>query len=309
MQEIIDQLSRMGNPEKIPPKSFVKIEPKPGSILFVDGGNAEIAGGADFSIQFIRAAGVIFSGREKIKTEIAEFYAFFYLEREKDKIVVKTRISNVKGTLATETDLVFYFMNQEFSSFADAARKIAEINLACRMVENEKPELVVLDGSLETKSDLEKNAIEKLIKASRIKNAGLCAISKTTSMVGFSGESLPFLISRSAPGERFYVPVSDSGNFKTFIAKLHPDSDYLFRCDLLAGTGTEILGQIAFISNDPIFLGYPYGLIEADKIARVSNREKEILRIELSAKMGKKWLDLEQKERAVNAHGVLDRIA
>jgi hypothetical protein len=308
MQEIIEQISKTGNHEKIPPDAFIKIEPKQGDILFVDGGNAELAGGADFSVQFIRVAGVIFNGKEKVKTGVSEFYALFYLEREKDKIVVKTKISAVRGNAPDEKNLVFYFMNQEFSSFADAVRKICEINIACRMAENEKPDLVVLDGTLETKTELEKIAIERLIKISRIRNAGLCALSKTTSMVSFSGESLPFLIGKSAPKERFFLPVSDAGNFRTFIAKLHPDSDYLFRCDLLPETSTGILGEIAFISNDPVFLGYPYGLIEADKIARVSNREKEILRIEMSAKMGKKWLDLEEKERAVNAHSILDNM-
>lgn len=310
MKEILSQIAKSKPSEKIPENAFIKFAPKSGKVLFVDGGNSEISGGADFSIQFIRVAAILFDGKNKTKTETAEFYAVFYLEREGDKIVAKTRISNVKSKLnLDEKEFKFYFMNQEFSSFADTTRRIAELTLASSMLENNKAALVVLDGSLETKSDLEKNAMDKLIRLARVQNANLCALSKTTSIISLSGESLPFLVSKSAPKEIFYVPVSDAGNFKTFVLKLHSDSDYIFRCDTLPETGADAFGWLSFVSNDAVFPGYPYGLIEADKIARVSNRERDMLRIELAAKMGKIWIDIEQKERSVNAHSVLDNIS
>ena len=34
--------------------------------------------------------------------------------------------------------------------------------------------------------------------------------------------------------------------------------------------------MLSSISVDPVFLGYPYGLVEADKLARVTNKEVEI---------------------------------
>jgi len=310
MQEIIDLINSKKTSEKIPPESFIKIQQEPGSILFVDGGNAELATTPEFSIHFVRVAGILFNGKEKTKTDISEFYAYFHLERVGEKLVIKTKILPVRGSnIADENQFVFYLMNQEFSSFANAVRRAAEINLACNLAKRlGKNSIIVLDGSLETKSDIEKSAMEKLRSFAKENGTHLCALSKTTAIVSYSGESLPFLVNKCAPDDRCCLPVSDSGIFQTFFLKLHPNSGYIFRCDILPETSKDIFGALAFVSNDPVFLGYPYGLIEADKIARVSNREREILRMEFAAKLGKNWLDLEDKEKAVNAHEILDNI-
>ena len=69
----------------------------------------------------------------------------------------------------------------------------------------------------------------------------------------------------------------------------------------------EIINSIAANCNDPVFIGYPYGLIEADKIARIGNNEKEFLRTVFLTKLKKK--DIEKYLSAKNAHGILDRIS
>lgn len=307
MQEIIDIISRRKTNEKIPESAFIRIEPKQGNILFVDGGSAEISSGPDFSVNFIRIFSVLFEGRQKIKTEMLEFFCAFYLERQNDKVIVKTKIVNSKGKkIIDEAELTFALADQTISQFADLARRISELRMAAASAIPNGT--IVLDGSLDTKSELEQREIEKLILLARANKTELCALSKTTNIVSSFGESLPFLIANDSPKSRFYLPVSDSGKFRTYFLKLHPNSEYIFRCDALAETTTEIFSHLAFISNDPVFIGYPYGLIEADKFARVSNREKEILRVELMAKSGRKWQDFESKERAVNAHSVLDKI-
>jgi len=308
MKEIIDFLSQKKSGEKVPETAFTKIEPKQGTIIFVDGGNAELVKTPGFSLNFFRVAGVIFNGKEKTKTISSEFYALFYLERQNEKMIVNTKIIPVKGTAnLNEKELSFYFMQQEFSYFADIARRIAEMNIASSIA-GEKGSLIVLDGTLETKSEIEKAAMEKLRNFARANAVNLCALSKTTNALSYNGDSLAFLTAKSAPREVCFVRLADSEMIKTFFLKLHPKSDYIFRCDLFPETGAEIFGNLAFISNDAVFIGYPYGLIEADKIARVSNRECEILRMEFAAKMGKKWQEIEGKEKAVNAHSILDSI-
>lgn len=44
----------------------------------------------------------------------------------------------------------------------------------------------------------------------------------------------------------------------------------------------EIVSTLAYYSADVSFPGYPYGLIDADRFARISNDEKNVLRLKLS---------------------------
>ena len=58
---------------------------------------------------------------------------------------------------------------------------------------------------------------------------------------------------------------------------------------------------------DPVFIGYPYGLVEADRIARISNQEKESLKTMFLVKLRNK--NIEKYLSSVNAHEILDRIS
>ena len=71
----------------------------------------------------------------------------------------------------------------------------------------------------------------------------------------------------------------------------------------------RVISTLAFNSKDPVFLGYPFGLIYADKFARVSNQEREYLRTTLKSKLsGGVLKEIESYENSLGAHGVLDRI-
>ena len=221
MEDIIGLLARRKESETLPESAFTTIEPKEGTILFVDGGNAELVKAPDFSLNFIRTAGIIFKGKNKIKMQICEFYALFYAERKGEKIIVNSKIVPIKGFCPNEKELSFALMPGEISSFADIARRIAEINLACAMANNiESGSIIALDGNLEAKTEIERAAIEKLRRIAMEKNLGLCAISKTTSMVGYNGESVSFIVAKSAPNERCFVQLAESEPKKTFFLKL-----------------------------------------------------------------------------------------
>ncbi len=71
----------------------------------------------------------------------------------------------------------------------------------------------------------------------------------------------------------------------------------------------KVLGILAEASKDPVFIGYPYGLIEADKLARVSNEEAEFLKVRLISKAGKERSKIIGYMKTVDAHSILDNIA
>ena len=69
----------------------------------------------------------------------------------------------------------------------------------------------------------------------------------------------------------------------------------------------QAINEIASNCCDPIFVGYPYGLVEADRIARVSNQEKESLKTIFLVKLRNK--NIEKYLNAANAHEILDKIS
>jgi len=70
----------------------------------------------------------------------------------------------------------------------------------------------------------------------------------------------------------------------------------------------EILWLLKRNSIDPVFLGYPYGLVEADRFARVTNEELDYLKTRFMSKAGKWYKELVPYLNALNSHEILDNI-
>jgi NurA-like 5'-3' nuclease len=91
-----------------------------------------------------------------------------------------------------------------------------------------------------------------------------------------------------------------------FFAKLNENAKHIFRIEFYKEVPFKIeesIGLLAFNSIDPVFLGYPYGLIDADNFARITNEEKEMLKLRIIAGMENSNLLNE-----LNAHEMLDKI-
>ncbi len=58
-----------------------------------------------------------------------------------------------------------------------------------------------------------------------------------------------------------------------------------------------------------MFIGYPYGLIDVDREARISNKEIEFLKTQFMIKLGKDWEKVKQAMTTNNAHEILDSIS
>ncbi|MBT3409003.1 hypothetical protein HN415_10105, partial [Candidatus Woesearchaeota archaeon] len=68
---------------------------------------------------------------------------------------------------------------------------------------------------------------------------------------------------------------------------------------------SKVLGFLAMNSRDLILPGYPYGLIKADKFARVSVNETQILKTRFNTKLKK---EVRESLNLNNVHEVLDSI-
>src|SRR3989344_5710638 len=108
-------------------------------IAFVDGGQAELLRAADFSLQFIRTAAIVFKGREKEKQIINEFFVLI----KTDGDYYKTEIFSLKGNSADK--VIFNSLDRsimdgnekaEISKIAGVMRRFAEIKLAKEIVDD-----------------------------------------------------------------------------------------------------------------------------------------------------------------------------
>ena len=127
-------------------------------------------------------------------------------------------------------------------------------------------------------------------------------------------------MSKIAPsGCWYYYPIAEFSD-KYYIAeiyftKLHERSSYIFRLELHNNNkidadskhdADEILSTLMKNSKDSSFLGYPYGLIDADRFARVSNNEKQLMQARLAAKIGSSFQSLKEHLSSIDAHNILD---
>ena len=69
-----------------------------------------------------------------------------------------------------------------------------------------------------------------------------------------------------------------------------------------------VISLLAENAADPVFQGYPYGLIEADQWARISRQEEISLKTQLQAYLGKDEILAEEARHDEDAHSVLDAI-
>ncbi len=185
---------------------------------------------------------------------------------------------------------------------ASLARRLAEIRLATRIASDElgPGDILVLDGSLQTSLDVERQYAGRLYDTAARRGVIVCGLAKTTRLLTESGEPLLARVSEiaaKAGHDRWYVPVAEGmfgdGLTSMLAAKLHPRSRFVFRVDVLCKQFREMDGaqrnavfwSLAANSGDVAALGYPYGLIDADKHAQVRKKEAAMYRRSLYSRM------------------------
>jgi len=309
--------------EKYSPVSFSKenfhdINECKGQIAFIDGGNNAIFESSRFSLHFCRVYYTIYNDNKRVKFAKKEFYVlassnFNAIELEVFGIDFKVKEINLfDKTLAKGTHRV------RVSEAANACRKLSELYFASELVDELDPSsVIVLDRDLEASMTGEKELFDKLFLKAKEKNVVVCGIAKTSRLFTETGDSALGAVILIAPeGAWAYYPIvkieNDLHRVEMCFVKLHPQSKYVFRFEIFnlqKDRIDSVLGMLRVNSKDPVFLGYPYGLIEADKMARVSNDDAEYLKVKLTSKAGSKRDKIIEYMKTVDAHSVLDNIS
>ncbi|MBW2997854.1 hypothetical protein KY349_05935 [Candidatus Woesearchaeota archaeon] len=287
-------------------------------IIFIDGGNAEIISSPNFCVHFIRVFHTIYKDRKRSSCSSDEFYVFCSARNINKSIFYSAKLFKSKATTLTDsffsTDFLFNSLDNrlcekdtrlDITRVPGIMRRIAELSTALLLAGNSDDNNIVLDGDLTARISEEEKIISAISKVSKQNNVSVCALSKTSNLLTSNGGSVVALLSSKAPSGAWYY------SSPVCFAKLHPSSDYIFKLDTIDPDPdlNSIFSLLAANSNDPVFLGYPYGLVEADRFARISNREQEMLKTIFMAKAGKDWSSIETASKALDAHSVLDNLS
>ncbi|MEE9525395.1 MAG: DNA double-strand break repair nuclease NurA [Candidatus Woesearchaeota archaeon] len=267
-----------------------------GRIAFVDGGQAELLKAANFSLQFIRVAGLIFEDNKKKESIVEEFFVLISMngdEYETEVFTVKGK--GVEGIKINSFDETIREGKERasISKVGGIIRRFAEIDLAGRIDSNK----VVLDGSLKTMIKGEDERMKGLLEKDKV----IAALAKTSKLV----EDGECILSQLKKEGEWYYNIGES-----FVVKLNRNSNYVFEFDINNKEKVdEVLGMLRANANDAVFPGYPYGLVMVDKIARISNEEKDYLLTIFKSQAGKKWEKISRSLNMLNAHEILDNIS
>ena len=97
------------------------------------------------------------------------------------------------------------------------------------------------------------------------------ALAKTSSLFTVLGNSPVILLNKIGPIGNWNYQLES----KTHFVKLHPKAKHVFRFE----GNLTCLFSLVEQSSDATFLGYPYGLVLVDKMARISNSEKKFVEL------------------------------
>lgn len=271
-------------------------------LSFVDGGNQEIMGAPNFSVQLNRVYSNAWCGKKRESWRIprVEFFSSTFARFDNGDIqYVTSVIPSTEGHekyLPNSSDLCFESTDRslmngnqraDIERVGSVARRFAEWRLGLRAVEElSNGDVLVMDGTLQSNFTNETGYVRELTTKAVNKGVILIGISKTSSIFTTSGLSLIGAVDNLAKKENikgtWYFPIAESTsidhNVMIVIAKLNSFAERVFRVEIqreqyheLGKHGlNELVSLLSENSSDATFPGYPYGLIDADRFARVS---------------------------------------
>ena len=209
------------------------------------------------------------------------------------------------------------------------ARRFLEWKDLELVIQNEldKGDILVRDGSLQTAITGESNYSKKAYQAAENKGVIFCGIAKRSKLYTSKGRSLVYAIkllgNKVCPNKSWYYhPVVEINHpdhsAEMYFVKFYPSSKYVFRFEIekniAKSLGREkiekLFGIIASNSIDLRFPGYPYGLVDADYIARLRKDEMETQKaLFMSLCDDKDVLKfIEDNISVEDAHDILDKL-
>lgn len=231
-------------PEVVPLPDFSEVP----DASWVDGGSAVLFTAPQLAVGVIKVARVRTVGKERAGMEVESLLVS--IEKRGTRAIIRT-LALASPLLDGRLDMAFDAGPVRPEDVIDEVRTLAERMLATGSD-------AIIDGSLRQDS---------LIGMPTV-SAGLC---KTSSLL---------------PGCRMPEGVWQSTLVRSPVCatalRLHSRTRHVFVLETREDPDERLLGLLRFWSRDAAYPGYPYPLILADQLARVTQQEQESLRARLA---------------------------
>jgi len=319
-------------------------------LVFLDGGNQKIFGTNEYSVQLNRIYFNIFMGNKRVspKSNIPQRIEFLSLTMHKivdGRSYYETIFSPFKEEfrkyLPEQEDLKFEASEREITvggrpdieRVASMSRRFAEWSISKYIIDLEmnNNDVFVRDGALQTSLHKERKYAEDSLIIAKSKNIVFAGLSKTSAIASDTGLSMISSIHRFAYESDIqydmwcYGPIyrtqEEFYNVVVMALKLNKGADRIYRFELQEediskgddGLNDKILETASLLiknSNDIRFVGYPYGLYDADRWARVRNEEITAYEIRLKSELSKNgvWSSVDPLLKATDTHDKLDKL-
>ncbi len=288
-------------------------------VCSVDGGNNTIFESPSESLHLLRVYFNLFRGKKRVQN-VEPLSA--YLVSKPDGEGVRAEIFPLNSSIPLE-ERVFVLSADEVNgdgmrNAGHTVRRYLEwlvMKYVCQEY-LEEGDILVKDGALQTGVEEERGYAEEVYAGCLDKEVTLVGIAKTSSLMTTTGypllAAIRMLADEGKDGRWYYHPIAENKHpdhkGEMHVVKYHPSSDYVFRTEFYREqkfSRQDVLGELALQARDPIFLGYPYGLVDADKRARVTDEEVEYLK---TVGMGAMGDSMRYRINSLNAHDILSNI-
>lgn len=285
-------------------------------LAFIDGGNAEIIGGVNVSLQGLRAAAIVYAQKKQLASSRQECLCLTTTVPRKNGLYFVTdldpRFVRMPDFSIDDRSIAKGDQRPSVSLIPQIARRFLELMIARKAVAQlEAGDAVVLDGLISPRVNGEDLLVEELLTQAKQRGVVVLGLAKTSRLMTEEGAGAMDALRSIAPPGCWRYSADSSSSIRTHFVKLHERAKHLFRLEVPSfceGELDAVLSELRQISTDPIFLGYPYGLIAVDRLARISDREKEYLAMALRSKAGASFKEIEGGLRALDAHDILDNV-
>src|SRR5579875_1556977 len=316
-------------------------------LAFIDGGNGEILGAPNFSIQFNRICYCLFKGKERIQKskdtiDRIEFLSCTYSSFRNKEIYYDTITyplsSTFQNLLPSESDLSFDSSDRsimdgreraDIRRVASIARRFAEWSFAAYVAQKEleKSDAIVMDGTLHAAFTHESAYEKKLYEATTEAGITVTGVAKTSRLFTDTGLSLIGAVQKFAEDCKlafgsWYLPIAEVADMDhqamIFVTKLNQQAKHVFRYEIQRDQHNaltlkeidNIFFMLAENSRDITFAGYPFGCAVADSYGRVSEHDLEYYRALVMGEAGKQgnWPKFSRHIQSVDAHEILNSL-
>ncbi|MCK5039605.1 MAG: hypothetical protein KAR87_01390 [Candidatus Aenigmarchaeota archaeon] len=302
--------------------------PKNRKIAFIDGGNNTIISAPNFCVVLNRLHFCLYQNNIRLKPKIEDTIDFisvcssivenneiyFTVEVLSDSNMLKELKKTIKIS-SVDKSISSGLYRAKISKVSDVARKYAEWIYAKEIAKNQLDtgDIIIRDGTLEARFVGESDFADIAYNACTEKNIIFAGIAKTTTLFTNTGANFASVLNSYSPKNQtwYYLPVVDINSkyhrAKMIFSKLHKRANRILRADIFNGSKCDIDEFFYLLSDnskDPCFFGYPYGLIEAHKMALVSGKELQYYKTMATAYLDKSaFADIS----AQDGHDELDR--